>query len=420
MVADGDGVACAPGAVLLQGDEILAAGPPPAVGHPQEAEVVDVPDAVLVPALVNAHCHLDLSHLPPVAYTGDWAGWLETVRAGRATSDAEIAASVENGVGLARRGGTALVGDIAGAGSLVPLEALRRLGLAGVAFLEVFGLGRRQGGAVDTLRRVAEQDSGPERGVRLGLGPHAPYTCGPEVYRAAAGLGRPWSTHLAETPAEIEFVGAGTGPLRRLLEAVGAWDETVAPWGQHPVDALAESLAAAPCVAAHLNYVEPRHVEALSGWPVTVAYCPRASRYFGHAADGPAPHRYRQMLDAGVNVALGTDGLLCLDTPNRISVLDEMRLLHRRDGTDPVVLLRMATVAGAVGLGFDPALVTLAPGPTAGLLALPIARGRGLDPLRQIMESDDPPQWVLGPVPGDQLPGPDPDLLARKASKSPS
>ena len=63
----------------------------------------------------------------------------------------------------------------------------------------------------------------------------------------------------------------------------------------------------------------------------------------------------------------------------------------------------MATVAGAVGLGFDPALVTLAPGPTAGLLALPIARGRGLDPLRQIMQSDDPPQWVLGPVPGDQL-----------------
>ncbi|MEE8509310.1 MAG: hypothetical protein V3T07_09620, partial [Myxococcota bacterium] len=101
-----------------------------------------------------------------------------------------------------------------------------------------------------------------------------------------------------------------------------------------------------------------------------------------------------------VNVALGTDGLICLDTPDRISVLDEMRLLYRRDGTDPAVLLRMGTVAGAVGLGFDPALVTLAPGPTAGLLALPIDRGRDVDPLCQIMERDDPPQWVLGPVPG--------------------
>ena len=130
---------------------------------------------------------------------------------------------------------------------------------------------------------------------------------------------------------------------------------------------------------------------------IGVAYCPRASAYFGHAN-----HRYRDMLGAGVNVALGTDSILCLGTADRISVLDEMRLLHRRDATDPMTLLAMTTIKGARVLGTRESLVTLKPGESAGLLALRIgdAPTSAHEAMVQAMKRDDPPRWVLGPIAG--------------------
>lgn len=406
MVVDGRGVAARPGAVLVEGHDVVAAGTPQAVGRPADAVLVDEHAAVVIPALVNAHCHLDLTHIGPVAYTGDLVSWLAMVRDARATEEHALADSVRRGVALSRAGGTALVGDIAGGGSPVPIRALRGAGMGGVSFLEVFGLGSRQAGGVARLQQGLELADEPTDGVELGLGPHAPYSCGPDVYRAAVQLRRPLATHLAEALEELEFVRSATGPLVGLLKEVGAWDESITGTGKHPVDHLAEVLGAAPFIAAHLNYVDDRHLATMAAWPLTVAYCPRSSRYFGHPQQGRPSHRYRDMLEAGINVALGTDSMLCLDTPDRISVLDEMRLLHGRDGTDPITLLHMATVAGAMGLGFDVSLVTLEPGPVAGLLAVAIDADdppTPTDPLRQILQRDDPPRWLVGPVEGREL-----------------
>ena len=106
-------------------------------------------------------------------------------------------------------------------------------------------------------------------------------------------------------------------------------------------------------------------------------------------------------MSAGINVALGTDSILCLATPDRLSVLDDMRFLFQRDLTDPAMLLRMGTTHGARALGFDPALVTLAPGPTAGLIAISIDASSSVDPLEQIMTNTEAPKWVVGPTAGD-------------------
>ena len=104
------------------------------------------------------------------------------------------------------------------------------------------------------------------------------------------------------------------------------------------------------------------------------------------------------MMAAGVNVALGTDGLGCLDRDDRVSVLDEMRFLSRRDGTDPRVLLAMGTTNGARGLGHDTERVTLGRGAQpAGLIALPVDPGSSLDPLEQVMRRDDAPEWLGEP-----------------------
>jgi cytosine/adenosine deaminase-related metal-dependent hydrolase len=397
MLVDGDRIRAAPGALLIDGERIVAAGSPQSIGRPEGVASIDEPRAVLIPALVNAHCHLDLSHIGPAPFTGSFVSWAERLRGRRATAAAEIAAAVRRGVALSRAGGIGLVGDIAGTGSPVPIRELRRLGMPGVSYLEVFGIGRRQTKAIAALRRAVEEIPPEEDGVRLGLQPHAPYSCGEEVYRVAAGLGRPLATHLAETPEELRFVKEGDGPLADLLRRLRVWDETILGRGRHPIEVLAESLAAAPFLAAHLNYVDSHHLELLRRWNVSVAYCPRASAYFGHPQDGREPHEYRSMLACGINVALGTDGLLCLDTPDRISVLDDMRLLYRRDGVDPRMLLRMGTIHGATALGFDPGLVAFRPGPTLGVLALAIDDRSSDDALRQVMHRDDAPRWVLGP-----------------------
>ena len=265
--------------------------------------------------------------------------------------------------------------------------------MGGVSFLEVFGTGAAQAGALRRLSRIVRESHRTAGFLRLGVQPHAPYSCGLELYGGAARLGVPVATHLAETNDEVELIRSGGGPLAAFLERLGVDPKPVGGRGLHPVDHLADALAAAPFVAAHCNAVEDRHLERLARWGTTVVYCPRASAYFGHP-----PHRYLEMIEAGVNVALGTDGLLCLDTPDRISVLDEMRFLHRRDGTDPGLLLKMATLGGARGLGVDPRLVTLEPGPTAGLVAASFDPDEAIPPLVQVLERDDPPRWVTGPL----------------------
>jgi cytosine/adenosine deaminase-related metal-dependent hydrolase len=234
-----------------------------------------------------------------------------------------------------------------------------------------------------------------ERGVKLGVQPHAPYSCGPDVYRAAAALGLPLATHLAETLEELEFIDRAAGPLADMLRDFGVWDETISGSGQHPIDHVLTLIDGQPLLAAHLNYIGDRHLDLLAHAPISIAYCPRASTYFGHPS-----HRYRDMLAHGINVALGTDSILCLHTPERISVLDEMRHLHRRDATDPATLLRMATINGARTLGVHESLVTLAHGESAGLLAVKVDLRDHRDALAQVLCNDHAPRWLLGPMAG--------------------
>lgn len=394
--ADATGRRLQPAAVLVEGHRIVAAATPQEIGTPCDAAVVELGDALILPALVNAHCHLDLSHLGPMPFGGDFTRWIEGIRAGRRTDPDGIADSVARGAALSRAGGTALAGDIAGAAggrpSLAPLLAMGGAGLAGVSFLEVFGSGSREAAAAEALRD-ALAEAGAGCGPALpGVQPHAPYSAGPGLYAAAAALGVPMATHLAETTDEIEFTMTGRGPIAEFLSTLGLWNGSRKPFGLHPIDCLADVLAMRPVLAAHVNYCEPRHLETLARCGTSVVFCPRAHAYFGHRR-----HAWQSMRAAGVTVALGTDGLPCLDTPQRISVLDEMRLLHRRDGALPAVLLEMATVAGAKALGFATAPFTLRPGPSAGLIALPIDRESRAVPLRQALLRDDAPAWVVGP-----------------------
>lgn len=396
LVVDGAGVEAAPGVVLRRGATVLAAGEPQSIGAlPPGARIETHLGMALLPPLGNAHVHLDLSELPAEPFDGDFAAWLARVRDFRRALDVPRARrSTALGAALCRAGGTALVGDIAGA----PLgtgaaEVLRESGLEGVSFVEVFGVGATADAALRVIDGVANE-AGRERCVHLGVQPHAPFSTSDAVVDAALRAPVPFSIHLAESADEVEFCRSGRGALRDMLTRFGAAIPDGSWPGVHPVDwfiaavrrASPDSPRRMPTLVVHLNELEPGHAAALAALRVTAVYCPRASAYFGRRG---AP--WRELRAAGVRVALGTDGRLCLDTADRISTLDEIRYLARHSGATLREGLAMATVEVARALGVDEVPYTLAPGAKPGLLLVPC----GDDPRRGVIDGDAGPQWLF-------------------------
>lgn len=389
--------------------EVIAIGPAGEVGAGAAAigaRRVDLPGHVLIPALVNAHTHLDLTHVGPRPHpAADRPGtgfteWVRIVLQARATTDEQIAASVSEGVERSVSGGVVAVGDVGGVGRTAPLEALRASPLEGVSFIEFFGLGDRQAVAVSAMEALAAATSLDSGGVRLGLSPHAPYSAGLRVYEAAAELsarlGLPLQTHLGESLDERQFVMRGFGPFRRLFEELGLLNGSSLQdlaRGRRPIEHLAGALAAASWSLAHGNDSTDEEIALLARAGASVVYCPRCHEYFGHEAT-LGPHAYRRMLDAGVNVALGTDSIINLPlNPDgswpSLSTLDEARLLARRDGFDPTAALGMCTTRGARSLGLDESRFRLTSGSLAGLAAVEVGRAHG-GPAAAIMASDSP------------------------------
>jgi aminodeoxyfutalosine deaminase len=138
---------------------------------------------------------------------------------------------------------------------------------------------------------------------------------------------------------------------------------------------------------AHVNYITDEELVRLSQTGHSVVYCPRSHGYFGHP-----DHSFVKMLGLGINVCLGTDSLA---SNSSLSLLEEMRYLHRRyPAVPPEVVVRMATLNGAVGLGWDDKIGSLAPGNEADLIAIPLAKP-DREPCRDILESDSQPVMVM-------------------------
>lgn len=398
--ADAAGCSFAPASLLFEHREPSRPweGSIVAVGHPAEISTVEIPASrrltfpasVILPALANAHTHLDLTHIGPRPYEAlsGFVGWaMSTVRANRAQTLEAARASLRAGIDLSLAGGVVAVGDILGAlpgyrptpnepdpRALLAADLRATFGDLAVPFAEVFGMGANQPRAIEELNRLAA--------AGCALQPHAPYTAGRRVYAHAARLApstrAPFCTHLAETLDERRFTQHGDGAFRDLLERIGVWDDHAAAEvgrGLHPIEHVLDALGPQrhPFLAAHVNDCPDSLLERVAAARICVAYCPRAHEYFLHPAT-TGPHSYRRMLDAGINVCLGTDSIINLppDQSDRLSTLDEMRLLFHRDATPAGTLLAMGTTHSARALGLSESLFTLALGPTAGLIAVDV------------------------------------------------
>jgi len=401
---DAAGTCARPGDLAVCSRLIVPIPPSPDPPEPPPT-VVDLPEMLVMPATVNAHAHLDLTAIGPRPYAGDFLDWATWIMAWRQDRPEKAVEGVKLGVKMSQDAGVGWIGDIAGSDEAV--KAVVRSGMAGVSFIECFGLGLRQADAIDNMRRrlteLSESLDGVESRCRLGVQPHAPYSAGAALYEAATTAAEqsdlPLSTHMAETPEELQFVHDAAGPLADRLRSWGKWDETIEGSYLHPVDWLRPQLVRRPWVLAHCNYVDDQHIRTLCECGASVAYCPVAGDYFGNPPQG---HRYRQMLAEGVNVCLGTDSVLCqpAEQEQPLGIMAQMRHVYRRDGGGTGLanaLLKMATVNGLKAIGLDPAMATLQPGAPARLAAARFDPRDPAEPLTQVLENDYPVESIVDP-----------------------
>jgi aminodeoxyfutalosine deaminase len=346
----------------LQGGTVTVADGRIVAVEPKGARTADIDfgNAAIIPGLVNAHTHLDLTAMRGVAPpSDDFAGWLRRVIAYRQEHQGEhVETAIRAGLQESLRYGTTLIGDISAGGA--SWDTLTSAPAWSVCFREVLGLAGNRVHAVwaELCEWMAAH---PDTGTcRAAVSPHAPYSVHRSLIEAAARLW-PICIHLAESQAERELLESHSGPLVSLLRDRGVWDPNgLAPSFDWVVWKASRSSTA---LIAHGNYLEEKTRIPPNA---TVIYCPRT-----HAAFGHPPHPFRRILADGVRVALGTDSLA--SNPD-LDVLAEARLVHERYPEVPgEQILRMATINGAEALGFGRLTGSLEVGKSADLVVAPFA-----------------------------------------------
>lgn len=357
------------GAVVVEGDRIAAVG---AARELHSPPVTDYGDCVICPGFVNAHTHLELSpfagRVPPGPDFVDWLRRLFAAINALPSTRETVHEAVRAGITASLRCGVTMVGDITRTPEWTR-EVLAASAIRGVSFGEVIAIGSRR----HLLTQRLDAAASPDRetfALRVGISPHAPYTVELRAMRACAQRARasriPICVHVAETADEELFTRSCAGPFVEYLRGLGVWDDGISAAGCGPVELVQRAgLLGNRTVIAHANYVTDDDINRIAASGASVAYCPRTHRAFEHA-----PHRFRDMLAAGINVGIGTDSLA--SNPS-LSILDELRFLRREHSDLPCGrILAMGTIRGACALGLEEVAGSLTPGKTADLVVTPL------------------------------------------------
>ncbi|MSO36448.1 MAG: amidohydrolase [Acidobacteria bacterium] len=331
----------------------------------------DLGNVVLMPGLINAHIHLELSWLrgrvPPAARFTDWVKRLVAARGGvERADDPGVLAPLRAAIRELQASGTVAVGDISN--SLASPDPMHAAGLDGVVFHELLGFNERDGAVIERTRAARAAARG-----RVSLAPHAPYSTSAELFRAIrasvdASACRITSVHLGESPEETELLATGTGPWRGMLELIGVWRDDWAIPGRGPVEYLdGLGVLDGQTLVVHGVQFDDAALARLVALGVTLVTCPRSNQWVGVGVP-PLARFYR----SGVAVAVGTDSLASVEDLNLFSELKAMRRIA--PGVPAAKLLESATLIGARALGLDSELGSLTPGKRAEILAIELPR----------------------------------------------
>jgi aminodeoxyfutalosine deaminase len=352
--------------VTIDGDRIAG------VGDGVPAGAAPLGNVAILPALVNAHTHLELSYLhgrvPPSTSFNEWVMTLMALR--RDYPDPSAPAIIEaarQAISRARASGTGVFGDVSN--TLVTVPLLREAAMAAHVFYELIGFSHPDPAGRVREARTAADAVGVNAGVRLSLAAHAPYSVSPALFMAIradvdAHPDSITSVHLGESAAEVELLRHGSGPARVMLETLGVWSNEWRVPGMSPTEYVAAlGFLGTDALVVHGVQFTPEDLARVRTAGSPLVSCPRSNTYVGAGAP-PLESFYA----AGVPVAFGTDSLASVADLNMFAELAEARRIaptvSARD------LLRSATLTGAHALRYDKDYGSLERGKRAAVIAV--------------------------------------------------
>jgi cytosine/adenosine deaminase-related metal-dependent hydrolase len=361
-----------------------------------DAVEADLGKTILMPGFVNAHTHLELSHLAG-AVPGDrgFVPWIEEqlrVRADRSAD--EIRPAIDHAIAAMEGSGTVAVADVSN--SLASVGPLGDSNLHALILHEILGFDPSKAAVVleqtKAIRAAASESlnatGNPDpRGnsttwskasrIRIEVAAHAPHSISRELFQLLMKDGRVRSIHVAESRSEDDFLRHGGGDWRGFLDRRVGPIPFKAP-SKSPVQYLDELGVLTPgLLAVHCVRVDEADAKLLAARGSVAVLCPRSNEFLGHGVPPLA-----LLLGSGVPIAVGTDSLASCPS---LDVLEDARLLARKFTRVPgAAILHALTRGGALALGF-PDLGEIRPGMLARFAALPFGGASPSDPVAFVL-----------------------------------
>ena len=361
------------GAIHISGNKIIAVGRWRDLKSVAD-QVSDLGESVVLPGLINAHCHLDYTDMAGMISAPKlFSDWIKAMLALKAQwSYTEYSQSWLNGAQMLLRTGTTTVADIEAVPELLP-DVWSATPLRVCSLLELTGVKNRRP-PVEIIGEAAQKiESLTSERCFAGLSPHALYSTSPELLKRSAEMAREnnWllSTHVAESEEESEMFEHRRGAMFNWLKT----QRDVSDCGSSPVEQLEKlGVLSETFLAVHANYISESDAALLGQRKCSVVHCPQSHDYFGHKK-----FPYQMLQGAGVNICLGTDSLASVVKSKKKSELNLFSEMQSFAKANPDVsaekIFQMATLNGAHALGMQKQIGELTINAFADLIALPFS-----------------------------------------------
>lgn len=350
------------------------------MGDAPPGEDHDLGDSVLLPGIINAHTHLELTSMRGFLEDLCFNDWIDKLRSSRkeALTDEMLLDSARFGIVEGLHAGITTYADTCSTGLV--MQAMLEMGVRGIMYQETFGSAPEQcDQSMEVLRAAIDRLSPMQTDlVRLGVSPHAPYTICDSLYSASADLARelglPMGLHIAESASEQEIVCNASGPFAEEWRLRGL---SVVPRARSPVALLeATGCLSSSTLLIHCVQLDGEDIDTIARHGCSVAHCPASNAKFGHGISPVA-----ELIARGVTVGLGSDSVA---SNNRMDILEEARLavlfqraVNRSERAfSAQQALEMATIGGARALGIGEKVGSLEVGKDADLSAFSLSAAR--------------------------------------------
>jgi cytosine/adenosine deaminase-related metal-dependent hydrolase len=374
------------GAVVVSGEKIADVGRFDEVRQRHSGDVLDLGEQILMPGLINGHCHLDYTMMrgtiPP---SRSFSDWIQAINAEKAKlTEQDYIDSIHAGFAEAKRFGTTTILNLIALPKLA--AAIKDPPVRTWWFGELIDVRNP-----DEAERIADEAAEflkPAR--RWGLAPHAPFTASQRLYARCEEIARreniPLTTHLAESREEMEMFRDAKGAAFNFLQEIGRPMEDCGR--ETPLSLFLRTRTLGQrWIVAHLNELDVGDFDLLRAAPkFHIAHCPRSHTFLGHS-----PFALGRLRALGFNICLGTDSLA---SNSSLSLFAEMReLLRKEPGLSPREVLKMATINGAAAIGQRNSLGCIRAGASADLIALPLRAST--DVFESIVAYDGAVPWMM-------------------------